>query len=379
MTLPTLSTSTPASEISRADFERDDMANSGELDVPSFDDILKNSPAAEILGLSKEALPDDEEDDALTPGDKEESPENASDEPANKEGEDDQEESKEDTTDEDDTKSTQDAELPTEDDIDWTYKVPVTIDGKLEYYTLEEIRKGYATDQHLSQKGRELGDLRKQVELERTEKLDAIVKLGTQLHDKLSSQENSLAKDYHSTKAALEKARDDGDTYQARELKEKLATLQDQYWQVRNERESYDSSIAEKIAQQQQEQQQKLLEQFNKDIPSLIPEFSEKVATDIRTFAIKEGIPETLLDVIYDAKVIKFINDYRKLKQTVDAGSVKRKDTPTKSIPTKKGTPAADRQKAAESNNRNKVLSGDSSQKDQLDFLKRISKVSQKL
>ena len=129
MTLPNLSTSTPASEISRADFERDDMANSGELDVPSFDDILKNSPAAEILGLSKEALPDDEEDDALTPGDKEESPENASDEPANKEGEDDQEESKEDTTDEDDTKSTQDAELPTEDDIDWTYKVPVTIDG----------------------------------------------------------------------------------------------------------------------------------------------------------------------------------------------------------------------------------------------------------
>ena len=43
---------------------------------------------------------------------------------------------------------------------------------------------------------------------------------------------------------------------------------------MRNERESYDSSIAEKIAQQQQEQQQKLPEQFNKDIPSLIPEFS---------------------------------------------------------------------------------------------------------
>ena len=381
MALEHLSTSTPASEVSRADFERDDMGNSGELNELSFDDILRNSPAAEILGLKQqeESLPE-EDDDASTPDESEgDAPDTSEESEKEVDEEAESEDSEEDKTGEDDQESTQDAELPSEEDIDWEYKVPVTIDGKTEYLSLEEIRKGYATDKHLSQKGRELGDLKKQVEQERTEKLETLVKLGTQLHEKLMVEENFYAQEYHERKKAYEKAVSDGDTYEARELKDKLQEAQQEYWKVRKEREGYDQTLAEKIKANQEEQQQKLLEQFNKDILEVIPGFSEKVATDIRSFAIKEGIPEGLLGVIYDAKVIKFIDDYRKLKQKADVGSIKRKSTPSKSIPTKKGTPQSERQKQADSNQRAKVLSGDSSQKDQLDFLKRISKVSQKL
>jgi len=138
------------------------------LEAKSLDDILRNSPAAKMLGLpeKEESLP--EEDDVPSPDESSEEqkevPEEADEDSENDLSEEEEStDSKEEKTDEDD-KSTQDAELPSEDDIDWEYKVPVTIDGKTEYVTLEEIRKGYSTDQHLSQKGRELGELKKQID-----------------------------------------------------------------------------------------------------------------------------------------------------------------------------------------------------------------------
>ena len=375
--LPHLSTNTPASEISSKDF--DDGSVSADLEAKSLDDILRNSPAAKMLGL--ESLP--EEDDGVP------NPDEVSEEEAQEENDtesendlDEEEESKdseEEKADEDDT-STQDSELPTEEDIDWEYKVPVTVDGKTEYVTLEEIRKGYSTDKHLSQKGRELGELKKQLEQERTEKLQDVVKLGTVMHDELTKAENDLASEYHKIKSDIDKAREDGDTYTARELKEKLELVQEKYWKARNTREEKLSAVAEKIIEQQKENQQELLKQFNEQITDLIPDFSEKVATSIREFAIKEGIPEELLGSVYSPQVVKFINDYRKLKTAKETGAVKRKAAPTtKSVPSKKGVPQSQKERQSVNENRSKVLAGQGSTQDQLDFLKRISSVSKKL
>ena len=137
MNLSHLSTSTPASEISSASF-RDDMGNSAELEAPNFDDILRNSPAAALLGLKKEESLPTEDEDVLTPEQSEEDEtteevqEETSDDAENDSDEEsDQENTEEESADEDDT-STQDSELPTEEDIDWEYKVPVTVDGKTE-------------------------------------------------------------------------------------------------------------------------------------------------------------------------------------------------------------------------------------------------------
>lgn len=378
MNLPHLSTSTPASEISSQSF--DDGSNSADLEVKSLDDILRNSPAAELLGL-KESLPEEGND---VP-----SPDEVSEEEAQKENDtesendlDEEEESndsEEDNTDEDDT-STQNADLPSEDDIDWEYKVPVTVDGKTEYVTLEEIRKGYSTDQHLSQKGRELGELKKQIDQERTEKLQEIIQLGTVINDELTAFESSLAQQYHKVKGEIEKAREEGDTYTARELKEQLEEVQEKYWNARNRREQQTRAVVEKIQAQQMEQQQVLLRQYEENIVNLIPDYSEKVARNIREFAIKEGIPEQLLEAVYDPNVVKFINDYRKLKTAKETGEAKRKATPNvKSIPSKKGTSSSQKEKQAVSNNRAKVLTGQGSKQDELDFLKRISSVSKKL
>ena len=221
MNLPHLSTSTPASEISSSSF--DDGSNSADLEVKSLDDILRNSPAAELLGLNKESLPE-EGDDVPSPdkvSEEEAQEENDTESENDLDEEEESSDSEEEDTAEDDT-STRDAELPSEEDIDWEYKVPVTVDGKTEYVTLEEIRKGYSTDKHLSQKGRELGELKKQIDQERAEKLQEIIQLGSVINEELTAVETNLAQQYHKVKGEIDKAREEGELTQLGNSKSNL-------------------------------------------------------------------------------------------------------------------------------------------------------------
>lgn len=379
-TVPNLSTRTDITE-SNPDVVDDGYTNS-ESEAKSLDDILRNSPMADKLGLTEESLPEDDDSSDPTPDEssEEEVPEENDEESDDvDEEENEEEDSEEEDAGEDDT-STQDTDNPSEEDIDWEYKIPIKVDGKIEYVTLEEVRKGYSTDQHLSQKGRELGELKKQIEVERTEKLNELVQLGTSLHDTLTSEESKLASEYHRLNAELQKARDDGDTYTARELRDQVEDAQAKYWEVRNQRESQVKAVAEKLRQEQAQVQQTLLAKFQEDIPTLIPDFNEKVAKDIREFALNEGLPAELLDSVYDARVVKVLNDYRKLKTAKETGAEKRKAAPTKkSIPVKKGKSIDEVKAGKTKTTRAKVLTGEGSERDQLDFLKNISSISKKL
>jgi len=373
--LPTLSTSTPASEVSSASFDDGEQQNN----ATSLDDIMRNSPAAKLLGLEND-LPEEDEDSQV----QDETAEDSTDEDA-AESEKESDEAVDDTEEgdenaKDDEESTPNAELPTEEDIDWTYKLPVKIDGKVSYVTLEEVRKGYATDQHLTSKGRQLADERKEVEQLRETKLKELVDIGAVVHEELLATENTLTAEYNRLSAEIEKAKADGDTYAAREAKEAREDVQEKYWKARNSREQKIQVIATQLQEQQVQKQQELLKAYGENITKLIPDYSDKVAKSVREFAIKEGIPEQLLESVYDPAVVKFINDYRKLKTARDSGEVKRKAAPTvKSVPTKNGTPQRQKEAMAEKNIRAKVLSGQGTTQDGLDFLKRISSVSKKL
>jgi hypothetical protein len=258
--------------------------------------------------------------------------------------------------------------------------VPVKVDGKVKHVSLEEIRKGYATDQHLSQKGRELGEIKKKIEEERTTKLNELVQLGTVLHQETMAAETALAKEYAEIEAKIEAARKENDTYTMRDLKDKRDEVQEAYWKARTKREDTTKNIVKQIQEKQTENQVAMLEQFNKDIVDLVPNFDTKLATSIREFAIKEGLPAELLNEIYDARVVKVLNDYRLLKTAKDTGVVKRKAAPVaKSVPSKKGPTQAAKTKRSEENLRTKVLSGNSSKDEQTDFLKSISSIRHKL
>ena len=338
----------------------------------NFDDIpVPMGPMAKHLGISDD-LPEDSEEDG---------PEDSVDEvPAEDDTEEDDTLDQEDDTsddedgEEDDEESTQDSDLLTEEDIDWDYKVPVKIDGVEQHLTLEELRKGYATDQSLSKKGNKISEQRKEFETEQSTKLEELTGMATLLQEQLQGEENELAAEYHSFDEKIKEARKEGNTYELTELKDQRETAQDAYWNARKKREGVAKAVEEKQQAQLTLQNQQVFEKFNTEIATLVPTFKED-AEAIQQFALDEGIPQELLPLISDATVIKFIDDYRKLKQKATKGAVKRKATPkAKSAPVKKGMTRNAQQVKANTAVRNKVLTGEGTESDQIDFLKNLSK-----
>jgi len=351
----------------------DDASFDAGQQYQSFDDIpVPMGPMAKHLGLEDD-LPEDDDYEA----DPEESVEDI---PVPDDAEEDETLEQDDDTleeedgGEDDEESTQDADLLTEEDIDWEYKVPVKIDGVELHLTLEELRKGYATDQSLSKKGNKISEQRKEFETEQSSKLEELSGLANVLQEQLQQEENGLASEFHAIEEKIKAARKDGNSYELSELKDQRETAQEDYWNARKKREGVATAVQEKQAQQQSLNQTELSAKFNTEIAELVPTFQED-AEAIQKFAIEEGIPQELLPLIADASVIKFIDDYRKLKSKATTGAVKRKATPkAKSAPIKKGPSRTTQKAKANSKVRNKVLDGSGSQEDQMSFLRNLSK-----
>ena len=356
----------------------DQGSSASEQGIPNLGDILRNSPVMKQLTAEESPPPKDE--DAPAPGDSTGDDDDVP-QPDDEHGNaNDSDEGSEEGDDAEDSKDTQSSDLPTDDDIDWAYKVPVKVDGEVKYFTLEELRKGYATNQHLSGEGRKLGELRKQIEAERDEKLQEVIQLGSTLHAQMETTEKALAGQYHDIKERMEKAIEDGDGYEAKELKTQLTAVQKEYWAAREQKEALGKQVGEQVGKAQAEEQSRQLAYFNENIGKVLPKFDQKMAGDIRTFALKEGVPEGLLNQLFDPYVIKFINDYRELKTKATTGAEKRKAAPvSKQIPTKRGTPEKVRQQQRDNNLRSKVFSGDADSGDQLAFLRGLSKISSKL
>ena len=338
----------------------------------NFDDIpVPMGPMAKHLGIETD-LPEDSEE-----GDPEDSvdevpTEDDTDEDDTLDQEDDT--SIEEDGTEDDDESTQDTDLLSEEDIDWDYKVPVKIDGVEHHLTLEELRKGYATDQSLSKKGNKISEQRKEFETEQQSQLDDLQGMATLLQEQLQGEENELAAEYHSFDEKIKEARKEGSTYEITELKDQRETAQEAYWTARQKREGLTAAVQEKQQAQLELQNQQTFAKFNTDIAQLVPSFVED-AEAIQQFALDEGIPKELLPLIEDATIIKFIDDYRRLKQKATKGAVKRKAAPrAKSAPIKKGLTKSAQQGKVNTAVRNKVLTGEGSESDQLDFLKNLSK-----
>lgn len=350
--------------------------NAGQ-DGQNFDDIPvpMSGAFADALGI-EESLPDEDDESNLDPEDSAEEEEEVPEQDAADEddtGEEDDASDEEEDEDDSDEDSTQDSDL-TDEDVDWDFKVPVKIDGEETHLTLAELRKGYSTEQHLSKKGRELSEQEKTLKEDFDKRLSEVNEIGEQLTAQLQEEENKLAKEYHDINSEIEKARDEGNTYELSELKDKREQAQEKYWKARNKREG----LAEKATKQREEiykkQVEELSKKFNEDIKTVLPDFDEKMAGEVRDFAIAEGIPQELLGAIFDANVIKFINDYRVLKTKANTGQAKRKAKPkAKGAPIKKTNPTA-KQTRAKEDLRNRVLSGDSSEADELAFLKGLTK-----
>ena len=287
------------------------------------------------------------------------------------------EESEEDTEeaeDEDGAEApTQEATVFTVDDLDLDAKVSVKIDGEEMEVSFADLLKGYQTDASLSKKGRELGEARKAIDEERVTKLSEITKMSDATNAMLTMDEQKLAKQYHDIEAKIKEARDSGDTYELSDLKDQREQSQQKYWAARNTRENLLKTVEEQKTKLQEEQFASQMQHFQEVIPQIIPDFNDKVAVEIREFALENGIADELLNSVIDPNVVKFIDDYRRLKNGITKGAAKRKDIPTKKVPTKK--PAASNKKAADKEKmvKARAFKEGSSKDDQMDFLRQYA------
>ena len=352
--------------------EQGDVQNQGPSEQELLDAVMNNSPIMDEIDIP---LPEEEEI-GEDPADSEEEVEDPSDEVVSEDNEEEYDEEGDVEAEDGAEAPTQDAEAYSLDDLE-EFQVMVKIDGEETAVDIQDLVKGYATEQSLSKKGRELGEARKALEEERAEKLSQIDTVSEATQQALLGPEQAAAQRYHDLEAQVEKARADGDTYELGELKDKRELAQKQYWTLRNNREQLIKKTVEAKQHAEQEQFQEKIASFQEVIPSMIPDFSEEVATSIREFALEEGISEGMLDNIVDPNIVKFIDDYRRLKQGVSKGAAKRKATPAKkAVPTKKAKPAAKKAQDKANMVKARAFREDASKDDQDAFLRQYASKS---
>jgi len=346
----------------------DSVASGGRTEEALLADILRNTQF-----LDEESLPDEQIPEVDTEESNEDEPE-ALEEDDTEEVEEEVEDEEEKTSDEDD-ESTQDVEVFSTDDLDLDAKVAVKIDGEEMEVSFGDLIKGYSTEQHLSKKGRELGEARKQAEEEYQAKLSDIENVTKASAAVLYSEEQAFAKQYHDIEAKIEKAREEGDTYEVNDLKDKREQAQ-RYWDARNKRENIVKTVESQMETQQNKAWEEQVNYFNETIPTMIPDFNEETAMAIREFAIEEGIAPEILDTIADPIIVKFVDDYRRLKQGVTKGQAKRKVASTKRAPVKKAKSITKKKVEASEKTRQRALSGEASEAEQMDFLRGLAERS---
>jgi hypothetical protein len=358
-------------------------ASNGEGDDSSMGDynFLDNSPMRELLGLDassnedtpplpskrkREEAQEDEEDDSSQSAPEEESSDEESDEES-------------DDSDEETTDEVEEGTIA-EEDFDWDAKVSIKVGDKGEVVSLSDLRDLHLQKAVLSAQASDIKTAAKQLLQEREKSTQDMLAVTGVLHEELMAKENAIAVNYKQLKTEFEEAKQKGDTYLSRELRDKMAEVQEEYWTTRREREAKVSKAAEQFAAQQQEQTQKMLSKFQTDISDMVakkqlPKFDDNLAKSLRQFALDEGLSAELVDNIYDAQVIKVMNDYRTLKMSLAKGQVKReKVTSMKKIPLKTGVRSNPEKAKLEKSvkTRQKVLSGAANPDEQSTFLKSI-------
>jgi len=353
---------------------KDDVLDNSSSEDQMLADILSKSEIlqeAGVVPLPKESQPElelEDSEDTGTEEDLEEPVESA-------EYEDDVE--SDDEEEEDSNKEDGDAEATEVDTyaLDDLEDIMVThkIDGEEVTLPLSEWIAGSATKQHLSKQGREIGEARKSLEEERTQKLGEIETLASIVANEVYTEEMNHQKKYHDMSQKLLKAQADGDTYEIGELLQEQTKAQTDYWAARNKRELLATQVNQQKQQLVQEQFTESVKHFNDTITNIIPDWDDTIQQSVREFALEEGLPESLVNVVSDPNLVKFVDDFRRLKQGIESGAKKRAKVPAKKMPAKKAPSPTKRKQDRESTIKARAFKKDASPEDQIEFLKKFA------
>ena len=226
-------------------------------------------------------------------------------------------------------------------------EIEILIDGETHRASVKELKRLYGQEASLTRKSQAVSQQRKQAE-------DALQKSDALLQAMLGRAEERF-KPYSEVDMLLASKTMDAEDFAALR-KEAQAASED----VRFLKEEADRFYGE-LQQQHQAAQKQAATEAVKVLQDAIPDWSNETYSDIRSYAVAQGLPEEQVNVIVDPAVIQIINKARLFDQGKRVATVKKKAaTQKKVLRSKKSPPNAtarrkadiDKQRAALRNNR---------------------------
>ena len=204
-------------------------------------------------------------------------------------------------------------------------EVEITVDGETHRASVADLKRLYGQEASLTRKSQAVSQQRKQAE-------DAMQRSDALLQAMLSRAEERF-KPYSEVDMLLASKTMDAEDFAALR-KEAQSASED----VRFLREEADSYYGELRKQHEAAQKQAATEAV-KVLQDAIPDWSNETYSDIRSYAVAQGLPEEQVNVIVDPAVIQIINKARLFDQGKRVATVKKKAATQKKVLRSKKSP----------------------------------------
>ena len=253
------------------------------------------------------------------------------------EGDEDQDEE----TDESDEENETDEEAELSDETE----VEILVDGEVRLASIKDLKRLYGQEQSLTRKSQEVAQQRKEAN-------DTITKSNA-IFEKLIADAQERYKPYQDVDMLLASKNMAAEDFallrkEAQEAEQNLKFLT----------EEADSFFGE-IQAQQQKQLQEAAKQCIDVLQEQIPEWSNQLYNDIRSYAITQGLPEDQVNTYVDPVVLTVLQKARLYDQGKKVATVKKKQTAQKKVLRSQKAPQSDasKRKAAASKQRDALRS----------------------
>lgn len=234
----------------------------------------------------------------------------------------DEEEEADDEEDDDDSEEEETEEVQV---LDENALVEITVDGEVKQASVKDLKRLYGQEASLTRKSQEMASQRKLAD-EQLQKADA------QLQALLGRAEERY-KPYAEVDMLVASKQMSNDDFtalraEARQAEEDLKFLKEEADQFYGY-----------VKQQQSKQLQEQAKDCVKVLQQEIPDWSNALYNDIRTYAVSQGLPEDQVNQYADPNVIMLLNKARMFDQTTKVATVKKAKAAKKVLRSKKAPP----------------------------------------
>ena len=292
---------------------------------PSEDDVPEATATAPAETEEAELLDEQETEVELDDDEDLESPEEMELDEDEELEEDESDEEEEETEEEE----AEEARLLSDEDL-----VPVTVDGETHQVPAKKLARLYGQEASLTRKSQELATQRKAAE-------EAVGKTNAVLQRMLEKAEEAYKPYADVDMLVASKTMTDSDFTQ---LRKEAQQAEEQLKFLREEADTYYSSMRSEQDKLLQEQAQTAVKVLQEEVP----EWSNELYNDIRSYAVAQGLPEEQVNMIVDPNSIMIINKARLYDQGKRVATVKRKKASTKKVMRSQKAPPSAKQLRAE-------------------------------